>query len=58
MTNEERQTIITTLQFRIDHLYKVSESYRRHYDYKAQWNTLQERRKVQNALDSFLACNP
>ena len=47
--------IITTLQYRIDHLYRVSESHRRHYDYRAQWDTLQERRRVQDVLDKVLA---
>lgn len=54
LTQSDVQIIIQALKYRIDNLYRVSEAYRRRNDFRGQWGCIQERRKVQDTLDTVI----
>ena len=54
ITPEDRQILIDSMRDRIDKLYRMSEAYRDGGNKEAQMDCLEEKRRVQKLLDTFV----
>lgn len=54
LTPEQIQILIDSMRDRIDKLYRMSEAYRDGGNKEAQMDCLEEKRRIQKLLDTFI----